>query len=224
MTMPCHDKPLEALREETVDRLIMNYGHGRLSLAAFERRLDTAFDASEHGALAALTSDLELEVDAAYIEQKRRELGISGSSTAAKDVEHIINVFSVGSERTGPWTVPRELRIVTIFGVTDIDFSEARFSHEETRVKVFCLFGAVDLFVREDVNTTVKTFCVLGAVDNQVPASTAAAPISLVVNGLVLFGALDAKIRKTFKQRVREFADGVRALFVKQPAARRRDD
>ena len=37
------DKPIQTLREETIDTLIMNYGHGHLSLDAFERRLDQAF-------------------------------------------------------------------------------------------------------------------------------------------------------------------------------------
>jgi len=51
MSVAPQDRPIDALREETVDQLIMNYGHGKLSRAAFERRLDEALDA----ALAAAT-------------------------------------------------------------------------------------------------------------------------------------------------------------------------
>ena len=45
MPVPPQDRPLTAVREETIDRLIVNYGHGKLSLEAFERRLDEALDA-----------------------------------------------------------------------------------------------------------------------------------------------------------------------------------
>ena len=31
------DRPLEKVREETIDQLVMNYGHGELSSEAFER-------------------------------------------------------------------------------------------------------------------------------------------------------------------------------------------
>jgi hypothetical protein len=216
MQVNAEDKALDALRTETIDRLIMNYGHGALSLQAFERRLDQAFDATEGEALEALTADLDLDVDSAYIERKKGELGLQ-SRRDDKAVEHVINIASAGSERKGAWSVPKEVRVITIFGATDIDFSDAKFTSNETRVKLLCVFGAVDIFVREDVNTTIKTFCVFGAVDNQVPASEDRAATNLVVEGFVLFGAVDAKIRRTLKERLVQFAGGLRALFSAQP-------
>ena len=68
------DRPLETLREETIDRLIMNYGHGQLALEAFQRRLDQALDATGHDVLRSLVADLDLEVDARFVAQKRGEL------------------------------------------------------------------------------------------------------------------------------------------------------
>jgi hypothetical protein len=44
MPVTPNDRPIETLREETIDQLIMNYGHGKLSREAFERRLDEALD------------------------------------------------------------------------------------------------------------------------------------------------------------------------------------
>ena len=76
MPVPPQDRPLDAVREETIDRLIVNYGHGKLSLEAFERRLDQALDAKSADALVALTNDLELQVDRQYAQQKRAEFGI----------------------------------------------------------------------------------------------------------------------------------------------------
>jgi len=48
MPVTPHDRPIDALREQTVDQLIMNYGHGKLSREAFERRLDEALDSKSH--------------------------------------------------------------------------------------------------------------------------------------------------------------------------------
>jgi hypothetical protein len=206
------DKPLDSLREETIDQLVMNYGHGKLSIEAFERRLDQALDAKDHQTLLSLTADLDLQVDAGYIEKKREELGIGYGRSPVDDVEHIVHIFS-GGVRSGDWTVPREIRVLTLFGGTDIDFSEARFTSPQTRVKLLCLFGGVDILVRENTHTTVKAFCVFGGIDNKAPASDDPDAPRIVVEGLVLFGAADIKIKKTFRERLLEFADGLRSFF-----------
>ena len=44
----------------------------------------------------------------------------------------------------------------------------------------------------------------------------------LVVEGLVLFGAVDAKIKRTMKERLFEFANSLREMFSDQPRARGR--
>jgi len=50
----------------------MNYGHGKLSLEAFERRLEQALDAKQRSELSDLTNDLDLAVDASYIEKRSK--------------------------------------------------------------------------------------------------------------------------------------------------------
>lgn len=101
MPVIAQDRPLHALRTEAIDRLIMNYGHGRLSLEAFERRLDEALDAENHQTLEALTADLDLEVDERFIAQKKVELGLAGTGSLDRRIEHVVNVFS-GGGRSGP--------------------------------------------------------------------------------------------------------------------------
>jgi hypothetical protein len=220
MPVARQDRPLETLRSEAVDRLIMNYGHGHLSLEAFERRLDQALEAADHAALQALTADLDLDVDAGYIERKKAELNLEYPRRTATSTEHIVNVFS-GGGRGGAWIVPEEIRVFTLFGATDLDFSDARFVAGITRLKVLCLFGAVDIFVRDDISTAINTICVFGAIDNDVPATSDPTAPRLEVDGLVLFGAIDAKIKKTLKERLFEFADALRQMFGAAPAAER---
>ena len=132
MPVPPQDRPLNSVREETIDRLIVNYGHGKLSLEAFERRLDQALDAKSADALVALTSDLELQVDRQYAQQKRAEFGIRTEPVPyARDTSWMIHIFG-GGNRRGTWTVPSEIWMVNIFGGAEIDFSEARLTSPVT--------------------------------------------------------------------------------------------
>lgn len=219
------DQPLDTLREATIDQLIMNYGHGALSLEAFQRRLDEAFDATDQRTLQGLTDDLDLQVDSAYVAKKRESLELrperrrDTGDVDADDVEHIVYIFG-GGDRSGDWTVPGELRVITIFGGADIDLTDARFTSANTRIRLLCLFGGVDIYVPEGVNTTVNAFCIFGGVDNKAPNSSDPWAPKLAVDGLVMFGGADVKLKKTVKERMLDFADGLRAMFGKTPPPR----
>ena len=219
MPVTPQDRPLDALREETVDQLIMNYGHGKLSRQAFERRLDETIDTKSHDRLLELTADLDLKADRQFTAQKKAELGIRVDASAASRVdeaEHIINVFA-GNNRKGAWDVPRAIRIFNLFGGAELDFTDARFASETTYITVLCLFGGVNIRVRDGMRTISKTLCIFGGVDNRAgPTSDPNAPL-LVVEGLCMFGGVDIRVKKTPKQRLTEFADTLRGMFEAEP-------
>jgi hypothetical protein len=217
MPVTPEDRPLDVLRDETVDQLIMNYGHGHLSLDAFQRRLDQAFDAATYEQLSTLTSDLDLQVDPGYMERKREELAFHyDQDDAGESVDYMVNILS-GGERAGEWTAAGEIRIVNVLGGTDVDFTHARFSSQTTRVRVLCLFGGVDICVPEGVSTSVRTFNILGGVSNKAPTTRDPTAPRIIVDGFVLCGGVDVKVRKTVKERMLEFADGLRALCGGSP-------
>jgi Domain of unknown function (DUF1707) len=212
------DRPIDQLREETVDQLIMNYGHGKLSREAFERRLDDAIDTKSHDRLVELTRDLDLKTDRQYAMQKKAELGVRIDPTPQvgdADPEHaelLVNVFS-GTHRRGAWHVPKAIRTINVFGGTDLDFSDATFTADTTYITVFCLFGGVNLRVREGMRTVSKAVAIFGGVDNRSPSTTDPKAPVLVVEGFVLFGGIDIRVKKTPKQRFHEFAEHVRTMF-----------
>lgn len=221
------DKPLDTLRDDTVDQLIMNYGHGELSLDAFQRRLDQAFDARDHESLLALTSDLDLQVDSGYVSRKREELDFQYpardlGADRVNEVDYVVDIFG-GSKRSGMWVAPEEIRVFTVFGGSHLDFTEARFSGRTSRIRLVCVFGGVDIYVPEGVNTTVRTFSIFGGMNNKAPQGHQAAAPHLIIEGLILFGGGNVKTRKTFKDRLLDFADGVRAMFA-QSSEPSRDD
>ncbi|MBX3705269.1 MAG: DUF1707 and DUF2154 domain-containing protein [Pseudomonadales bacterium] len=203
------DTPIDTLREATIDRLIVNYGHGKLSLEAFERRLDAALEAAAHEQLTALTADLDLEVDAGYTQRKAARLGPAEEQPDDPDVGWVVSIFG-GNDRKGPWTVPEELRIVTLFGGSTIDFTDARFTSRTVRVRIFCMFGGDDIYVPPHANVTANVFCLFGGVSNKAPGNPDPEAPRIAVNGFVMFGGTDIKVRKSLKARLREFADGLR--------------
>jgi len=223
MPVTPQDRPLNSLREETVDQLIMNYGHGKLSLEAFERRLDQALDAKSHDALLSLTQDLDLVADKTYTEQKKAELGIPTASQYAQeadhtgDTDHMINIFG-GTNRSGAWNVPSRINMLNIFGGADLDFSDARFTSRTTRITLFCVFGGANFYVRDGINTVSKALCIFGGIDNRAPSTNDRDAPTLLIQGLVLFGGARIKVRKTARERLLEFADSIRNMFA--PPAR----
>ena len=204
-----NDKPIELLREETIDQITVNYSHGEISLESFERRLDNALDAGTHEELTALTEDLDLKVDDSFKEQKQQKFDFQTNAHPAEDVEHMINIFG-GTNRRGAWEVPKEIRMVNIFGGADIEFSEASFSSKRTRIKVTCLFGGANIFAPEGVNVITKAICIFGGVDNKMPASKLPDAPFIIIEGFIMFGGLTVKLKRTFKERLRDFANTVK--------------
>ena len=221
MPVTPQDRPIDTLREETVDQLIMNYGHGKLSREAFERRLDEALDTKSHERLIELTEDLDLRADRQYTAQKKAELGIrvDPSARAGEEADTIVNVFA-GHNRRGAWDVPRALRMVNVFGGCELDFTDARFSAEMTYITVFCLFGGVNIRVRDGMRTISKALCIFGGVDNRGGTTLDPNAPLLVIDGFCLFGGVDIRVKKTPKERLYEFADQLRTMFDPQPPRR----
>lgn len=217
MPVTPQDRPIDALREQTVDQLIMNYGHGRLSREAFERRLDQALDAKSTEQLVELTRDLDLKADRDYTAQKKAELGIRVEpEAAAEEIEHMINIFG-GTTRRGSWDVPSEIKLINVFGGCELDFSNARFTAKTTRIMMFCMFGGASFRVHEGMRVKSKAICIFGGVDNRAGAPMDPDAPMLIIEGIALFGGADIKIKKTPKQRFQEFANTLRSMFDPEP-------
>jgi hypothetical protein len=87
MTVVLEDRPIEMVRSEVIDQLIMNYSHGELSYEAFERRLDKAMESQSNIELIELAKDLPLTVDKAFVESKKQGLAPYIVSGEANDIE-----------------------------------------------------------------------------------------------------------------------------------------
>jgi len=214
MSVILEDRPTETVRSEVIDQLIMNYSHGELSYEAFERRLDQAMELQCNQALIELTEDLPLTVDKAFVENKKQGLAPNVVSGETEDVEYMINVFS-GNKRGGVWTVPKEIRALSIFSGCDIDLTDAKFTQNELRIKIFSLFSGSDIYIPENVNVVSKAFCIFGGVDYQ--TSTQVNPNvvvpTIIIEGICIFSGIDIKVRRTMKEKFVDMADKFKSIF-----------
>jgi hypothetical protein len=212
MTAILEDRPIENVREEVIDTLIYNYSHGVISSEAFERRLDQAMASQNHQEIFDLAADLDKTTDSEFNSQKERRFNVNYAVTDNDETETIVNILG-GSCRSGQWTVPREIRIITLFGGADIDFSDAIFTTPNVTIKILCLFGGTDISVPEDINIVSKAFCILGGIDNSAPSIASRQAPTLTIEGLVMFGGLDIKIKRTIKEKFIAFANQMKTIF-----------
>ena len=212
MAVILEDRPIENVREEVIDTLIYNYSHGVISSEAFERRLDQAMASQNHQEIVDLAVDLEKTTDSEFNSQKERQFNVNYAANDNDETETIVNILG-GSNRSGQWTVPREIKIITIFGGADIDFTDAIFTTPNVTIKVLCLFGGTDISVPEDINVISKAFCILGGIDNSAPSIASRQAPTLTIEGLVMLGGLDIKIKHTIKEKFVAFANQMKAVF-----------
>ncbi len=220
MTVTLTDRPIDTVRSEVIDQLIMNYSHGELSYEAFERRLDTAMELANHQALVDLTTDLPLSVDKAFVESKKQDLAPNYVSGDAEELDTMVNIFS-GSSRGGVWRVAKETRYISIFSGTDIDFTDAQFSQEVVRIKIFSLFSGDTIYVPENINVVSKVFCIFGGIDNIAPCQTRSEIMknnrvntpTIIIEGFSIFSGMSIKLKRSTKEKLIKMADSFKKLF-----------
>lgn len=207
------DKPIAKLREETIDQLTLNYSHGEISLEAFERRLDETLDAETHNELLSLTADLDLIVDAKFIEQKKRELGFMTDSNGAVNEPKIVSIFG-STLRQGTWNVPEAIRVVNTFAETTLDFDEAKFTSMTTRIKITSVFGGIKIFVPEGINVVTNISCIMAGVRDSASGINDKDKPTIILDGFIFCSDIKIKSKKTFRKRLLEFAETVKAAFA----------
>ncbi|GAB3019983.1 LiaF domain-containing protein [Bowmanella dokdonensis] len=214
MPVPLQDRPIDNVREEVIDKLIYNYGQGSLSLEAFERRLDIAIQSSDAQEIDAQARDLPHQVTEQYQQSRSQAFDVKFDAGQEADNETIVSVLGVGgTDRSGAWVVPREIRSLSILGGSNLDFSQAVFTSQQVTIKVFCLFGGDNIYVPENVNVVSKAFCILGGNNIDLPPVINRRQVpTLIIEGLVLFGGVNVKIKRTIRERLVSFARQVRQL------------
>lgn len=217
MPVPHSERPLEKVREEVIDQLIINYSHAELSGEAFERRLDSAYKLQDQEKLIALCADLPLKDDPRYHSEKaaRMRAPIDNQGAPTKPLK-ITSVLS-SDERTGRWQVPKEINMTNVLGSITLDFTDAVFSHAQTYIDVNCILGADEIYVPENVEVITQTSNYMGSVSNNKhslgPVATDKQTPTIIITGRVVLGSVNVEVKRTFKEKLKMFAHQLRSTL-----------
>lgn len=216
MPVKLEDRPIEQVREEAVDKLIVNYSHAIISAEAFERRLDEAMASNSHQQLLDLVSDLPMEADHRYDATKERSFSPKYAAGDDTEDDKIVSILGNGV-REGEWLVPKRIKVIDVLGSSKLDFTDAIFQHQHIEIEIMTVLGSVDIYVPESVNVTVKMFNIIGSAENSAPSMAGRQAPHITVTGFSLLGSLDVKVKRTMKEKFVAFANNLReALGMEQ--------
>lgn len=127
---------LSQLRERAIEQLSAHFAQDDLTLEELERRIEQAYRAENAVELDALTADLR---ERAMLPPLTAQQGVAPRQRMDTETREYDRILAVMSEtrRTGLWSVPQRLDLVSIMSDTKIDLSSAELPD-----------GVVDLHVR----------------------------------------------------------------------------
>jgi hypothetical protein len=216
MPVKLEDRPIERVKEEVIDVLIHNYSHGIISSDAFERRLDAIIGTSSHQEMVDQIQDLDAAPDDTLKKQKEQQFSVNYSQAPAEDKETLINILG-DTDRSGVWTVSKEIRLFTLLGGSTLDFTDARFTSPYVTVKVFSLLGSDKIFVPENVNVLSKAFCILGTSKNKAPSVASIHAPTITIEGIIILSEISIKLKTTMKESFVAFANKMKTMFESNP-------
>ncbi len=216
MPVKLEDRPIEQVREEAVDKLIVNYSHAVISAEAFERRLDEAMASNSHQQLVALVSDLPMAADHRYDASKERSFSPKYAASDNTDDDKIVSILG-NSTREGEWLVPKRIKVIDVLGSSKLDFTDAIFQHQHIEIEISNVLGSIDIYVPESVNVTVKMFNIIGSSENSAPSMAGRQAPHITISGFSVLGSLDVQVKRTMKEKFMAFANNLReALGMEQ--------
>lgn len=212
MSVILTDRPIEQVREETIDQLIVNYSHGVISAEAFERRLDDAMNSDKHQEIVDLVADLTLKADTQYNNNKEHQFTPSYSNSESDENLNLKNILG-NIERSGQWNVPKTIIINSILGESILDFTDAIFQHQHVTIKLNCILGSNKIYVPENINVVCKSFGIISSIENKAPSmANKQAPV-ITIEGKVVLGSLSVAVKRTVKEKFIAFANNMKSAF-----------
>lgn len=213
MPVILEDRPIETVREEVIDVLVHNYSHGFISSEAFERRLDVVIETTSHADIVKQIEDLDATPDDRVKAEKEKQFAVQYHDELEDDSETLISIFG-GSDRSGQWIVPKTIYSISIFGGSNIDFTDAQFSNPNVKLISISIFGGDNIYVPENINVVSKAFCIFGGIDNKAPSMGGRQAPKITIEGLMLFGGTNIKLKTTLKEKFVAFANHMKTTFA----------
>ena len=212
MSVILEDRPIEQVREETIDQLIVNYSHGVISAPAFERRLDQAMNTDSHQEIVKLVADLTLKADSDYTNKKEYQFTPNYTSSGTDDVLKLKSILG-NIERSGQWLVPKIITVNNVLANLTLDFTDAVFQHQNVTIKLNCILGDSKIYVPENINVVCKTYGIISNIKNKTASLANRQGPQITIEGKIFLGSVDVSVKRTIKEKFVTFANNLKNTF-----------
>jgi len=180
----------DAEREQTIERLRLAAGEGRLTLEELADRIETVSGSRTRAELELATADLPA-ADASLV-------GAPAPPLPAGSPAPLVSNSSVFGDlkRSGPWQLPARSGWSTVFGDVVLDLREARVPAGEIAVDARSVFGDVELLVPEGVLVEVRGRVFFGDVKQDAGLAASSGAPRIVLTGSTIFGDVRVRARR----------------------------
>nr|WP_307821811.1 DUF1707 domain-containing protein [Streptomyces coffeae] len=185
----------DADRDRIADILRDALAEGRLDPEEHAERIDAVYRAKTLGELEPLVRDLPVAPGRGAGPEPARGGEDSSWARTAPAAENLVAIFG-GAARKGRWRVRRRTNALAVFGGAEIDLTEAIFEQQEIVIRVWALFGGVEIKVPENVTLHGSGAGIFGGFDvTPCEAPDPQAPV-VHVGGFAVFGGVEARPKR----------------------------
>lgn len=192
--------PLTHKRDVTIDALMEHFANDVMDVDEFERRVGIAHGATTADELKELLRDLpgstSLPVPAkSQAPATRNEFTVT-SAAQVPEREFALAIMG-GTSRKGHWRPARSNVVMAVMGGADLDFREAVLGPGITEVKVYTVWGGVDIVVPPGVNVESHGIAIMGGFESTGDSPGTADPDAptIRITGIALMGGVDVSVR-----------------------------
>jgi len=189
---------LESARTEAIRILCRAQADDRLSVEAFQSRLEQVNHAPNKATLAAILADLDEVALPAPVLTNRYPVAVADHTDVAPvspaEYMRISSVFG-SSKRAGAWTVPLEIDGMVFFGELVLDLRDAVFGSDVVDINVDVKLGSLELIVPAGTQVENEVEETLSSSSHSTRSARGARPNGLLVRlrGKALLASVDVK-------------------------------
>lgn len=194
--------PLKHNRDVTIDALVEHFANDVMEIDEFERRVEAAHAARTTGELKRLLHDLPghanlpATTDGPNVPASAHSRGYQVTDASNVDQTGFTVALMGGVSRQSRWA--RKNTVVAVMGGVDLDFREAVLGPGVTEVRVYALWGGVDVIVPPGLNVEVNGLAIMGGFDHIADdASHDPMAPTLRVTGVACMAGVDISTRQS---------------------------
>ncbi|WP_207930957.1 DUF1707 domain-containing protein [Streptomyces sp. 8K308] len=202
----------DADRDRIADILREALAEGRIDAEEHAERIDAVYRAKTLAELEPLIGDLPAgqryaapaASPAVGVGPRSAGVRAAGHGIQVAGAKNVVAVLS-GANRQGRWRVGAKINAVAVCGGVELDLTEAIFEQQQVVINATAICGGIEIKVPENVTLRSAGSGVMGGFDvREIESTEPGAPV-ITVQGVAIWGGVDAKVVRG--KRIRDLRD-----------------